>query len=373
MKIETLSLTNFRNYSSLKVCFNDGINVITGKNAQGKTNLLEAVSYLTSAKSFRGASDKELIEFGKTETRLEAEIFSDGRSQKLDLEFGLIRRKKIMVNEVRQKTAAGLSGKLTAVLFSPEDLSIIQSSPLFRRRLLDNCLCQIRPRYAECLTEYRRLYDSKTKILRDGDKRMLPLLEEYNERMCENGSVILHYRAHLIKVLSDLAGEIHNDFSGETEKLTLSYQTVKTVENPLKKPLEILPLLRKHMAAHQDAELAAARCLSGIHKDDVLITINDRDSRKYASQGQARTAAISLKLAEREIIKRDSGEYPILLLDDVLSELDGGRQDYILNRIGNGQVMITCCEDKSIAKKTGGRVLLVHQGIIQSEEHSNVY
>jgi len=368
MRIDSLTLQNFRNYEELSVRFSENINVITGKNAQGKTNLLEAVYYLTGAGSFRAGSDRELARFGSDYTQMKASVNSGDRNQTIEIAFGGRRRKKILINGVRQKSSAGLAGHLTAVLFSPDDLSIIQSSPSYRRKLLDNCLCQLRPRYAACLAEYRRLYEGKTRILRDNDPKMRQVLQEFNERMCETGAVLLHYRARLAKAMGEIAADIHRSFSGDTETLGLTYQTVKTVTDPLEKTAALYEMLFRHMTEHTEAELASGRCLSGVHKDDLLITVNGQPARQFASQGQARTAAISLKMAEREILRRDTGEYPILLLDDVLSELDSGRQDFILNRIDRGQVLITCCEDRSIAEKTGGHVYTVSNGMVFTEQ-----
>ena len=367
MRIDELVLNDFRTYADLKVSFSDTINVITGRNAQGKTNLLEAVYYLTGSGSFRASNDGELIRFGAEESVIEARVDSGGREQNIRIGFGNGRKKKIQVNGVSLRSPSELAGRFTAVLFSPEDLAVIQSSPAHRRRLLDSCLCQIRPRYASCLTEYRRLYERKTRILRDRDPDMLRVLREFSDRMCETGAVIVHYRASLSRLLAEIAGETHRDFSGGAEELALTYKTVRTVTDPEGDPSAILPMLREHMLALEDAELAAGRCLSGIHKDDLIVAVNGQDARRSASQGQARTTAISLKMAEREILKRDTGEYPVLLLDDVLSELDAGRQNFILNRIGGGQVLITCCEDRSVAEKTGGRVFIVENGSVREE------
>lgn len=364
MRIDRITLNNFRNYEYQTVEFGPEINVITGGNAQGKTNLIEAVYYLTGARSFRAKSDNELICFGKTESSLKADLYSENRSKSVEIAFGIGQRKKITVNGVKLRTAAELSGNLTAVLFCPDDLSIIRSAAVYRRKLMDGCLCQLRPRYASALAEYRRLYEGKTRILRDKDPAMFPVMEDFSRRMCEVGAILLHYRARFSAMLAERAAEIHREFSGGTEELTVSYKTVSTVEDTSASIKDLYTLLEKHMNSHRDAELAAGRCLSGVHKDDLQIAINGADARSYSSQGQARTAAISLKMAEREIHCSDTGEYPVLLLDDVLSELDGSRQDFILNRIDSGQVLITCCEDKSIAEKTGGRVLSVEGGSV---------
>ena len=364
MRIDRLRLINFRTYADQTIEFSDGINVITGKNAQGKTNLLEAVHYLTGGFSFRTVSDREMISFGEDAAELTASINGNGRDQTIQISFGAGRKKRTIVNGVRLKSVSEMAGKFTAVLFCPDDLAIIQSAPAYRRRLLDGCLCQMRPRYAAVLSEYRRLYEGKARILKDRDERMRPLLEEYSEGMCRTGAVLIHYRARISELLAQIAEETHRDFSGGAEKLTVEYRTVGTVTDPQAQSTAVYEQLLAHMTGHREAEWAAGRCLSGVHKDDLLISVNGRDARRYASQGQARTAAISLKMAEREILKRDTGEYPVLLLDDVLSELDPMRQDYILNRSGTGQVLITCCEEQAVAEKTGGRILRVADGTV---------
>ena len=362
MVVNRLELENFRNYKNAKTDFSDGINVIVGGNANGKTNMLEAVYYLTGAKSFRAKTDRELIRFGEDNALIGSEITSQERQQKIRAELSSVRKKAIFVNDKKIKSSSELSGKLTAVLFCPDDLSIIRSSPVYRRRLVDNCLCQLRPKYAAALSEYRKLYEHKTRILKDGDKDMLSVLDEFNTRMCEVSAVLISYRARFVSLLEQYASEIHMDFSGGKENLKIAYKTVKTIKDPFAKPSELITPLYEHMQSHKQAEFDAKRCLSGAHKDDLEISINDIDAKSYASQGQTRTAAISLKLAERNIHFKDNGEYPILLLDDVLSELDASRQDFILNRINEGQILITCCEDQNIFEKTGGRVLNIKNG-----------
>ena len=362
MRIDSLHLINFRTYDDQTVRFSEGINVITGKNAQGKTNLLEAIHYLTGGLSFRAATDRELITFGKNDAELTAEINGNGRDQTIQISFGAGRKKSTSVNGVRLKSVSELAGRFTAVLFCPDDLAVIQSAPAYRRKLLDGCLCQMRPRYAAILSEYRRLYEGKTRILKDRDESMRPLLKEYSEGMCRTGAEIIRYRAGVTGLMAQIAEETHRNISGGGEDLSVEYRTVGTVTNPQAEVSAVFEQLMEHMISHREAEWAAGRCLSGVHKDDLLISVNGCDARKYASQGQARTAAIALKMAEREILKRDSGEYPVLLLDDVLSELDPMRQDYILNRTGTGQVLITCCEEQAVAEKTGGRILRVADG-----------
>jgi DNA replication and repair protein RecF len=364
MIVHRIALEAFRNYSAISADFSDHINVIIGKNAQGKTNLIESVYYLTTGRSFRSRSDRELIQFDKDSAYIRADICSGDREQKLEARITRGRRREFYANDVKLKKASDLSGRLTAVLFCPDDLFMIREGSAVRRKMMDSCLCQLRPRYAAVLTEFNRLYEHKTRILRDYHEKpsLLDTLDEFNDRLAHMSAELIYYRAAFAALLSEKASEIHREFSGGTERLLISYQTVKTIDDPRRKPVELLPLLLEHQQTHRRAEIESGLCLSGAHKDDLDIEINGISARNFASQGQARTAALSIKLAEREIHRNDRGEYPILLLDDVLSELDSGRQNFVLNRIGEGQVFITCCEDGQIASRTGGRVLRVENG-----------
>ncbi len=365
MRIDTIRLQGFRNYAESQASFDPGINVISGRNAQGKTNLLEAIYVLSAGRSFRARSDRELMGFDDAETRIAACGEADGREQRLELTFRRGRRREMSVNGVKKKTAQDFAGVFAAVLFCPDDLELIRGSASLRRRLMDECISQLRPRYAAALAEFTRAYEGKTRILRDWEEKpsLLPLLDEYNQRLCELGAELIHYRAAFLERLAPESARIHAQFSGG-ERLELRYLTVKTVTDPLSPPSEIYPRLLEHQRAHREAELASRLCLSGAHKDDIEILIDGSPAKSYASQGQTRTAALSLKLAELEIHRSARGEYPLLLLDDVLSELDAYRQDFVLNRVTGGQVFITCCEDEKVAARTGGRVLTVENGKI---------
>jgi len=347
MTINSLHLERFRNYKNATLQFCDSINVITGRNAQGKTNLIEAVYYLATGRSFRQASDREMISFGSEDARIRADIFSSERKQTLEARFFYGRRRELYANDVKLKKISELAGRLTAVLFFPDDLSLIKEGAAVRRKLMDNSLSQLRPRYLMALTEFNRLHERKTRILRDHYEKpeLLELLEDFNYRLAEQSAQLIYFRAAFAGKLALRAGEIHQDFSNGQEELTVSYKTVGGMEPAGKKPQEILPLLLEHQQNHYNAEIRSGQCLSGAHKDDLEIEINGRAARKYASQGQARTAAVSIKLAERDIHYDDRNDYPILLLDDVLSELDNKRQEFILGRIEQGQVFITCCDD----------------------------
>jgi len=360
MTLDTLELEGFRNYVHAKAAFSPGVNVICGENAQGKTNLLEAAGCLSSAKSHRVRSDRDLIRFGEDYAFLRGTVSARGRifTQEVRLRRG--GRRQLLSNGVRLKTISELSGVLNTILFCPEDLNIVRAGAVERRRLLDDVICQLRPRYAAALSEYRRLYEQKTRILRDWEEKpsLLEPLEDFNFRMAQVGASLIHYRAHFIKRLVRLAPPIHADFSGGREKLELRYITVRTLENPLADPSELLEALLMHQRELRHAELNSRLCLSGPHKDDLDVSINGRSARQFASQGQTRTAALSLKLACRELFHEDTEEWPVLLLDDVLSELDERRQRFVLERMGGGQVLITCCEDDKRIAPDGKRFVV---------------
>ena len=366
MKIDKIALNGFRNYGWETAEFSPGTNVITGPNAQGKTNLLEAVYMLSTGRSFRTRFDRELVGFGYSSAEILAEAYSHEREQSIRIVLQPGQSKKIQVNGVR-KTASELSETLNTVLFCPDDLNIIKEGAAVRRRLLDNAIAQIRPRYTAFLAEFNRLYEHKSRILKDWREKpaLLDTLDEFSDAMARASAQLIRYRAAFSLRLDAAAAPIHREFSGDGEALRLQYETVSTVRDPLGSAKEIYYDICDHQEKHRQAELEAGQCLTGAHKDDLSIFINDRPARSFASQGQTRTAALSLKLAEREIFLAETGEYPILLLDDVLSELDPRRQSFVLNRIGGGQTLISCCEDEGISSRTGGRLLFVQGGQIR--------
>ena len=365
MRIDRLELDFFRNYVHLDAAFDPSVNVVYGDNAQGKTNLLEAIAYL-SGLNHRARYDKELIQFGVDRAFLKGEIFSRDRDFVLEAELHRGQRRILRSNGVKLKNWAELAGTFQSVLFCPEDLYLIREGAAARRKFLDDCICQLRPRYAQALAEYKRLHEHKTRILRDSEEypSLLDTLDEFSLGMAKAGAVIIHYRAHFMKRLRQEAPAIHGDFSGKREVLNLRYETVSSVTDPEAAPKDIFPQLLAHQETHRAAEIASRQCLSGPHKDDMVVEIDGQLAKNYASQGQTRTAALSLKLAAREIFQQDTGEYPVLLLDDVLSELDPRRQEFVLNRIDGGQVFITCCEDDRLPRMLGGKVLQIRNGAL---------
>ena len=363
MRLNQLRLYDFRNYQTLDLTLDPGVNLILGENAQGKTNLLEAACYLSTGRSFRTAKTQELIRFGADFADLQANVFSQGREQSIRaVLFSGRRPRQLYLGGVKQKSAANLPGVLTTVLFCPEDLLVLKGGSLPRRKLIDNALCQLRPGYASALSEYNRLLESKSRILKDYREKpdLLEPLPEYNYRLAQVGTILIAHRARYLEALGKEASIYHSAFSAGREQLRLQYHTVSTVEDPFADKKIIFEQILLHQERHYRAELDAGQCLTGPHKDDFDALLDEIPVKAYGSQGQTRTAAISLKLAERELLRRDTGEEPVLLLDDVLSELDAARQDFVLNQITTGQVLITCCEPGRVTKI--GKTVAIHAG-----------
>ena len=363
MNLRELNLRSFRNYQEVHLEFEPGVNLIVGDNAQGKTNLLEAISYLGSGKSFRAQKTSEMIRFGDDFAEIKGKVFAQERQQELRyLLFASSRPRQIFQNGVKKKSASELTGVLPTVLFCPEDLLILKMGSSQRRRFGDLALCGLRPNYDAALTEYHRLLEQKSRILKDRFENpvLLDILPEYNTRLCQVGALLISYRARFYEALGKSAEKFHSQFSGGVENFSLEYKTVSTVKDPMASLHQLTNDLFDHLESHQKAELETAQCLTGPHKDDFSVSLSGIDLKAYGSQGQTRTAAISLKLAQRELMGREWGEEPVLLLDDVLSELDPGRQDFVLNQIVSGQVFITCCEPGRFTKL--GKTIEIEKG-----------
>ena len=365
MQLNKLNLRNFRNYEALSVDFEPGVNLIVGNNAQGKTNLIEAIAYAGSGKSFRAMKQSEMVRFGTDFADIEAEVSAQERNQTLRwVIFNGSRPRQIWRNGAKKKTAGELVGVLPTVLFCPEDLMVLKAGAAQRRRLGDHALCQLRPNYDAALTEYNRLLEHKSRILKDQYRHpnLLAVLPDYNLRLCQVGALLISYRSRFYDSLGKAAGNFHSQFSGGAEEFHLQYKTVSTVSDPFASLAKLTEELLIHQESHHKAELESCQCLTGPHKDDFDVTLSGINLKAYGSQGQTRTAAISLKLAQRELMAREMGEQPVLLLDDVLSELDQGRQDFVLNQIVSGQVFITCCEPGRFTKL--GKTIEICQGSV---------
>lgn len=367
MNLESLYLRHFRNYREAQFRFDPGVNLIVGDNAQGKTNLLEAICYLGSGKSFRAQKTAEMVFFHADFAELSGEVFAQERQQSLRfLLFSGSRPRQMFRNGSRKKSLEEISGVLPTVLFCPEDLLVLKAGAAQRRRFGDSVLCQLRPNYDGALTEYNRILDQKSRILKDRvqNPALLDVLPEFNLRLCQVGALLISYRARFYEALGKAAAAYHCQFSSGCEDFSLQYKTVSTVSDPMAPVSVLTENLLEHLQRHQQAELESAQCLTGPHKDDFSVSLSGVDLKTYGSQGQTRTAAISLKLAQRTLMGREFGEEPVLLLDDVLSELDPARQDFVLNQISSGQVFITCCEPGRLTKL--GKTMEISHGALRN-------
>ena len=339
MYLTDLQLTDFRNHADTRIAPAPGVNLIVGANAQGKTNLLEAVACLSRGHGFRTRRDAELVRFGCATAAVEGTLGGGEREYALRLLIG--ERRGGYVNGVRQRRILDFASLFHTVVFCPEDLELVRGAAAGRRKFLDTALCSLRPAYARLFAEYSRLHAHVVRILREGNAD--GLLDDFSYRLTCVGARMIPYRAAFCRSLAASAAGFHAEIA-DGEALGVRYETVSTVRDPEASPQTIAEELWTHYTAHREAELRTGSVLSGPHRDDLSFTIGGRSAREFASQGQARTAAIACKLAEREIYRKNDGAAPVLLLDDVLSELDGGRRAFILHGIRGGQVFITACD-----------------------------
>ena len=341
MIIKSLELADFRNYESLKIEFSSGTNILYGDNAQGKTNILEAIYLAATTKSHKGSKDREIISFGKDEGHIRTIIERDGAEYRVDMHLRKSKSKGIAIDGQKIRKASDLVGRCNVVFFSPEDLSIIKDGPVERRRFMDMELCQLDQIYLENLSKYNKLVSERNKVLKDifEHPETKVLLDVQDAQLIEYGSVIIKSREKFIKDLCEIIGPIHHKLTGGRENLTIYYEpNVTTAE------------FEKKLKDSRQKDIYLKQTTVGPHKDDFSFNVSSEnlmnqdsiDIRKYGSQGQQRTASLSLKLSEIEIVKRSKKENPVLLLDDVLSELDSNRQNYLLNTIGDIQTIITC-------------------------------
>ena len=333
MIISKIELNNFRNYESLDIDFNEGTNILYGDNAQGKTNILEAAYISGTSKSHKGAKDRDLIRFDQEEAHIRTTVLKNDKEYKIDIHLKKNKTKGIAVNKLPLKKAADLFGYLNVIFFSPEDLNIIKEGPAERRRFIDSELCQIDKIYLSDLTMYNKALNQRNRLLKDmyftpSLKDTLPV---WDEQLISYGKRIIRRRREFIEELSEVVKDIHFNISGGKENIKMIYEP--SIEDIF---------FEDELIKARDKDIKYAMTSVGPHRDDINFLIDDVDIRKYGSQGQQRTCALSLKLSEIEIVKNKIKDKPVLLLDDVLSELDRGRQDYLLNNINDTQTIITC-------------------------------
>lgn len=333
MILKSLELANFRNYEELNISFDKGTNILYGDNAQGKTNILEAIYVSATTKSHKGSKDKEIINFDKEEAHIRTYLEKENVETRVDMHLRKNKSKGIAIDGQKIKKAADLMGLLNVVFFSPEDLSIIKDGPAERRRFADMELCQLDSFYLYNLNHYNKIIGQRNKLLKDMyfQPELKETLNIWDSQLVSFGSKIIERREQFVKQLGDIIFDIHKKLSGGKEELVIAYEPDVSIED-----------FEKQMKYNQDKDIRLKQTTTGPHRDDFSFVVNGVDIRKYGSQGQQRTAALSLKLSEIEMVKKISKDTPVLLLDDVLSELDSNRQNYLLNSIGNIQTIITC-------------------------------
>lgn len=333
MIIKSLELDQFRNYHSLSMTFDSGTNILYGDNAQGKTNILEAIYLSATTKSHKGSKDRDIVHFNAEEAHIRTYIEKDGLENRVDMHLRKSKSKGIAINGQKIKKAADLLGLLNVVFFSPEDLSIIKNGPAERRRFVDMELCQLDSFYLYNLNNYNKIVNQRNKLLKElsFNPGLKDTLSIWDSQLLSYGSKVIERRISFVEQLNDIIYDIHRKLSGDKEDLRIIYEPDVTLQD-----------YERRLQEGQGRDIRLKQTSTGPHRDDFCFKVGDIDIRKFGSQGQQRTAALSLKLSEIELVKKITKDTPVLLLDDVLSELDSNRQNYLLNSIGDIQTIITC-------------------------------
>ncbi len=368
MNITSLRFEGFRNLEDgeLEPCA--GVNVLYGTNAQGKTNLVEAIWLLSGNRSFRGSKDSELIGFGREFARIGATFFSEGREQTAEIVYAK-GKKEAFLNGIKQSGTSGLLGKLCAVVFSPEHLTLVKGSPAERRSFIDGAVCQIKPGFRGTLLEYNKTLQNRNALLKDIPRHpgLEDTLDAWDYRIAALGSSIIRIRKKYTARLNECAQIYHNGISEGREKLDIIYSS-GVPEEHCSSLEDAREYMLKYLTDNRREDIASGFTSLGPHRDDLDIRINGGSVRNFGSQGQQRSCVLSMKIAEEELIKISASEEPIVLLDDVLSELDSARQEFLLNKIGDRQVFITCCEAASVERLKSGKLFEIKCGRAKESE-----
>ena len=362
MIIKSLELKNYRNYDELSMNFASGTNLLYGDNAQGKTNILESLYVCATSKSHRGSQDKDIIRFGNDEAHIKVMVKKHGMNYRLDMHLKKNKTKGIAVNGIPIRRAVELFGIINIIIFSPEDMNIIKNGPSERRRFMDMELSQLDKIYLSNLVNYNKVVVQRNKLLKQlqfsGDSGLVDMLDVWDMQLVRYGSEIIKRRMDFIDNINSIIRPVHSKLSGNKEILNLRYIPCTTTDN-----------FKDEVIRSRERDIKFKMTNVGPHKDDVAFFINDKDVRKYGSQGQQRTCALSLKLAEIELVKKVINDTPVLLLDDVLSELDANRQNFLLDSIGDIQTIITCTGlDEFVNNRFSiNRIFKVVNGVVSNE------
>lgn len=367
MKVLRIGFKNFRNLEDGDIAPCEGVNVIYGDNAQGKTNIIEALWFFCGGHSFRTSKDSEVIRWDEDYARLDMNFFGQNREQTAVLKF-LSNKKSVSINGVDKTSASALIEKFCAVVFSPEHLNLIKRGPGERRRFIDSAICRAKLQNAVVLSKYNRMLIQRNSLLKDIYRK--PQLEDtldiWDSQLTGYGARLIRKRLDYMKNLSEKAAQFHKGISQGKEALSIRYVSTENVgfDDSLE---DIQRKFAEKCAQNRKNDIHLGVTLSGPHRDDIEILINGKNAKAFASQGQQRSAVLSLKLAEAAVLKERMGEEPVILLDDVLSELDSGRQDFLLNELKDCQVFITCCEQSNKEQLREGKIFNVSRGSITEQ------
>lgn len=361
MRIQTFEGESFRNFERVKVELCDGVNVFCGRNGQGKTNLLEGMWLFTGAKSFRGAKNAELVRFGEKQGTLRAAFFAQEREQEARLTLTSEGR-LAELNGVKKQSPSELIGTLCAVVFSPEHLSLVGGASSERRKFLDCAISQTKPSFMKLLVRYNRVLAQRNALLKEikALRADVSELEVWNCQLSALGGELVEQRGRYISALSVHAGELYEGISGGRERLRLGY-ACSFLKTGLDRQ-ELSTALYERLKSTVGSDVMLGYTNIGAHRDDINIELDGMPARQFASQGQKKSCVLALKLAEAAQARAAAGEQPVAVLDDVMSELDAGRQEYLLNRLTGWQVLITCCDPATLERMTGGRIFAVEAG-----------
>jgi len=364
MIIKKLLISNFRNYEKAEVQFHEKVNLITGENARGKTNLLEAIYLSSLGKSFRAAADNEMIRFGEESCHIKVIAERDNEDKIVEITIGTA-EKSIKVDSQKIKKTAEMVDHILIVVFSPEDLRIVKETPERRRKFIDRELCQIKPAYYANLVMYKRVLAQRNACLREGTN-VEEMLGVWDEQLIHYGTAIIAERERFIQKLDKLGGKIHKDITDGKETLTIQYKASIPYQ---KDPQKLKEHFEAALCETRLKDIARGATSRGPHRDDLDIRFNDIDMRHFGSQGQQRTAALSMKLAELALIEEETGEKAVLLLDDVLSELDAGRQTFLIRSMAAVQIFITAAEISETIQESfaNGKVFEIKDGRIEEK------
>ncbi len=354
MFVKKLELLGFRNYKSEEFEFLPGTNILYGNNAQGKTNALEALYLFSIGKSFRTQQDRELINFDESYTRIRVEFDDAVRTNEIEIVIRRDRKKQIKINEIPISKMGDLIGKFCVILFSPDELNLTKGSPNARRKFLDIALSQMSPKYYHILRRYNKVLEQRNNLIKrmrfTTDNSAKETLFVWNEKLAEYGMAIIEYRKNFVEKLYQFSKEIHREISGE--KFEIRYKTAFVTKDEFKEKLN----------NSIDKEIEQGFTLYGPHRDDFDIYTDGKDLKTYGSQGQHRSAVLALKLAQADMVYEDTGEYPVLLLDDIMSELDSERRAYLVGKIKNKQVIITCTDADETGITDGANLIHIDNG-----------